>query len=70
MNNAALAGVIMDDPIILVFDEYPGAVSRRRDCRLAFPSADDLNAQVIDCQCCNSFADFFDLFAYNEKQAS
>jgi hypothetical protein len=46
MHNAAFAGVVMLDTVILVCDFLARAVGRRRNRRLAFPTADYLSVKM------------------------
>ena len=58
MNNAALAGVVVGDPIVFVFDEHPGAVGCRRNRRLPLSPADDFDAAMINGYFTNPFLAF------------
>lgn len=48
MDNAAFAGVVMNRSVIRICEFFSRAVSRRRNRRPAFSSADDFDAQMID----------------------
>jgi hypothetical protein len=45
----AFADAVVGQSIIFIMDLRPRPVCRRSDRRLAFTSADDLDAQMIDC---------------------
>jgi hypothetical protein len=47
VDNAAFAGVVVGDSVILVCDFLTRPVSRRRDSRFSFSPADDFNAQMV-----------------------
>ena len=49
MDNAALAGVVMGQPVPLVCDFLTASVSCCGNGRLAFPPADNLNAAMVNC---------------------
>ena len=55
MDYAALAGVVMGDSVIFVCDGLPCPISGGGNCGFAFPSADDFNATMIDCDRVASF---------------
>ena len=49
MDNAALAGVVMGQPVPLVCDFLAASVGCCGNRRLAFPPADNLNAAMVNC---------------------
>ena len=49
MDNAALAGVVMGQPVPLVCDFLAASVGCCGNGRLAFSPADNLDAAMVDC---------------------
>ena len=58
MNNTALAGIVVGNPIVFIFDEHPCAVGCRRDCRFPFSSTNDFDAAMINGYFTNPFLAF------------
>lgn len=48
MRNAALAGVVMGYSVIFIGDGFARPVCRRCNCGLAFATADNFNAAMVD----------------------
>jgi len=48
MDYATFAGVVMLYSVILISDFFTCTICRRRDCGLAFASADDFNTAMVD----------------------
>ena len=65
MDNAALAGVVMGQPVPLVCDFLAASVGGCCDCGFTAATADDLNAAMVNC---DSTTSRFRLFRLVESE--
>lgn len=49
MYHAALAGVVVDNTVIFIFDDFARSICRRCDNGFAFATADDFNTAMVNC---------------------
>ena len=69
MDNAALAGVVMGQPVPLVCEFFAASVGCCGNGRLAFSPADYLNAAMIDCDSTTSRMGYSDLSEVNSLRS-